>query len=219
MRRLGPLLVALLMLPSVALATRSPHDEKLRLNRADMTLAKLATVRKADLASGWRLTRSGRPDDSGPDPCSSISPDLSAFVITGTHETVFEHGASGAQLQSDVDVFRNVRDATRDFNASATKSLLTCLKILVSKSLKQTHLQGKITSSRMTRSPKVGAQTVYYRVVATIAPTNGLPAFPMYTDAVAFRQGRSQATLFSIVPLVPVKDQVALARAVARRIR
>jgi hypothetical protein len=217
-KRLVPFVLALLVLPSAALATRSPHDEQERLTRADMALAKLAAARKADLAAGWRLTRSGLPDDSGPDPCSSISPDLSAFVITGKHETSFEHGTSGAELDSDIDVFRNVRDATRDFNASATRSLLTCLKITVAKSLRQNHVQGTISSARMTRSPRVGAQSVYYRVVATITAGNGL-RFPMYFDAVAFRQGRSQAVLLSIAALAPVKGQVAIARSVARRMR
>lgn len=218
MKRLVPFVLVLLVLPSVALATRSPHDEQERLNRADMALAKQAAARKADLAAGWRLTHSGLPDNSGPDPCASISPDLSAFVITGKHETDFEHGASGAQLDSDIEVFRNVRDATRDFNASVKGDFLKCLKIVVSKSLRQNHLQFKISSSRVTRSPKVGAQTAYYRVVATIATPNR-PSIPMYADVAAVRQGRSQAVLFSIAALAPVKGQVAVARSMARRMR
>ena len=73
-KRIAPLALALLLLPSVALATRSPHDETEHLNRADMTLAKQASVRKTDLAAGWRLVHSGLPDESGPDPCPSFSP-------------------------------------------------------------------------------------------------------------------------------------------------
>src|SRR5262245_4535745 len=218
-KRIALLTLALLVVPSVALATRSPHDEMERLNRADMTLAKRAAVRKTDLAAGWRLVHSGPPDDSGPDPCPTFSPDLSAFVITGKHETDFELGASGAQLSSEIGVFRNVRDATRDFNASATRGFLKCLNLVLSKSMRQAHLQGRISSSRMTRTPRIGAQTVFYRSVATITPGNGLPRFPMYADVVALRQGRSQAVLFFIAPLAPVQDRVAAARAVARRMR
>jgi hypothetical protein len=218
-KRLAPLTLALFLLPSAALATGSPHDETERLNRADMALAKQEAARKSDLAAGWRLVRSGLPDDSGPDPCPSFSPDLSAFVITGKHETDFEHGASGAQFSSDIGVFRNVRDATRDFNASATRDFLSCLKIVLSKSLRQNHLQGRISSSRMTRTPKVGAQTVFYRAVATITPGNGVPHFSMYADVVALRKGRSQAVLLFMAPLAPARGQVAVARSIARRMR
>jgi hypothetical protein len=218
-KRLAPLTLALFLLPSAALATGSPHDETERLNRAGMALAKQEAARKSDLVAGWRLVRSGLPDDSGPDPCPSFSPDLSAFVITGKHETDFEHGTSGAQFSSDIGVFRNVRDATRDFNASATRAFLSCLKIVLSKSLRQNHLQGRISSSRMTRTPKVGAQTIFYRAVATITPGNGVPRFSMYADVVAVRKGRSQAGLLFMAPLAPVRGQVAVTRSIARRMR
>jgi len=218
-RRIALLTLALLVVPSVALATRNPHDETERLNRADMTLAKQAAVRKTDLAAGWRLLHSGTPA-SGSDQCSTtFDPDLSAFVVTGKHETIFEHRTAGLQLQSDSFVFRNVRDATRDFNASSTRGFLNCLKSVLSKSLRQSHVRGRISSSRMTRTPRVGAQSVYYRVVATIAPANGSPGFPMYADVIALRQGRSQAVLLFIAPLAPAKGQVAVARLVARRMR
>jgi hypothetical protein len=217
-KRLVPLSLVLLVLPSFALAARDPHAETEHLNRADMARAKQAAVRKTDLSTGWRLTHSGPPAPGG-DQCAGYDPDLSAFIVTGKHETVLEQAASGAGVQSDVFVFRNVRDASRDFKASATRGFLTCLKSVLLKGFRQEHLQAKISSSRMSTTPRVGTQSVFYRVVATISPGNGLPNFPMYADVVAFRQGRSQALLMFTAPLVRGRGQVTLARSVARRMR
>jgi hypothetical protein len=217
-KRLVPLTLALLVLPQLAVAAKDPHAETEHLNRADMALAKQAAVRKTDLVAGWRLTHSGPPASGGED-CTGYDPDLSAFVVTGKQETIFQQVPSGAQLESDVFVFRNVRDASRDYKASATRGFLTCLKSALAKSLRQNHLQGRISSSRMATTPRVGAQSVFYRVVATIPPANGLPRFSMYADVVAFRQGRTQTVIFFMAPLVPVRGRLALARAVARRMR
>jgi len=217
-KRFVPLTLVLLVLPSLALAS-NPKDEIRRLNRADIALAKQAAVRKTDLVAGWRLTHSGPPPKTSDEPCTSADPDLSAFVITGEHETDFTHGATSAELDSDVQVFRNVSDASRDFKASATRGLLTCLKTAFAKSLRQSHVPGKVTSAGMGRTPRIGAQAVFYRIVATISPTNGLPRFRMYADFIAIRKGRSQASLMFISPLARVQGQLGLMRAVARRMR
>jgi hypothetical protein len=217
-KRLGPLTLALFVLPSVVLAaTGDSHDETERLNQADMTLAKRSTVHKSDLVTSWRLVRSGLPAESD-FPCA-FDPDLSAFVITGKHETTFAHATTGAQLASDVGVFRNVRDAIDDFKASAKPGLLRCLRSAVLQGIREGHMRAKITSSRISTTPRVGAQSVSYRVVATVYPTTSLPRFKMYADMIGFRQGRSQAVLGFMAPFAPVKGQVALARSVARRMR
>jgi hypothetical protein len=217
-KRLAPLTLALFVLPSVALATGGSNDETERLNAADMTLAKRATVHKSDLAPGWRLVRSGPPKSSD-EPCTSFDPDLSAFVLTGKHETTFALNSAGAQIVSDVGVFRHVRDAAGDFKASAKPGFLGCLRTAVLQGLRKAHLRGRITSSRMSTTPRVGAESVSYRVVATVYPTNSLPRFRMYADVLAFRQGRSQAVLLLMAPLTPVRGQVALARSVQRRMQ
>jgi hypothetical protein len=218
-KRLAPLTLALFVLPSVALATGGSNDETERLNRADMTLAKQTAVRRTDLFTGWRLKRSGLPDDDDSDfPCA-FDPDLSAFVITGKHQTTFSHGTTGSQLVSTVGVFRHVRDAAGDFRASAKPGLLPCLRSALLAGLRQANLRARITSSRMSTTPRVGAQSVSYRVVATTYPTKRLPSFKVYTDFLAFRQGRSQATLLFTALRVPVQGQFALARLVQSRMK
>src|SRR5262245_6914599 len=117
-----------------------------------MALAKRATVHRTDLAPGWRLVRSAPPVPSDL-PCK-FDPDLSAFVITGKHETSFAHG-TGAQLVSDVAVFRSVRDAAGDFTASAKPGFMRCLRRAVLRGLRKARLRGSITSSRMSTSPRV----------------------------------------------------------------
>jgi hypothetical protein len=216
-KRLAPLTLVLFLLPSAALATGRSNDETERLNRADMTLARRTAVQRSDLFSGWRLTRSGLPKESD-FPCA-FDPDLSAFVLTGKHQTIFSHGTTGAQLVSGVGVFRNVRDAAGDFRASAKPGLLPCLKSAVLAGVRQAHLRARITTSRMSRTPRVGAQSVSYRVVATTYPTKTLPSFKMYVDFLAFRQGRSQATLMFTAARAPVQGQLALARVVQSRMK
>jgi hypothetical protein len=216
-KRLAPLTLALFLLPSLALAAVGPNDETERLNRADMTLAKRTAVRRSDLFTGWRLTRSGLPEDDD-SPCA-FDPDLSAFVLTGKHETAFAHRTAGAQLASAVWVFRNVRDAAGDFRASAKPALLPCLKSALLKGLRLAGVRARITSSRMSTTPRVGEQSVSYHLVATTPRTKRLPSFKMYADFLAFRKGRSQATLLFMSPRVPIRGQVALARQVQSRLK
>jgi hypothetical protein len=185
-KRLAPLTLALFVLPSVALAAGGSNDETERLNPADMTLAKRATVHKSDLAPGWRLVRSGPPKSSD-EPCTSFDPDLSTFVITG--------------------------------KASAKPGFLRCLRTAVLQGLRKANFRGRITSSRMSTTPRVGAESVSFRVVAVVYPTKTVPRFTMYSDVLAFRQGRSQAVLLFMAPLTPVRGQVALARSVQRRMQ
>jgi hypothetical protein len=52
-----------------------------------------------------------------------------------------------------------------------------------------------------------------------IYPTNGVPPFGVYADFLAFRKGRSQATFLFMAPYASIRNQVGLARAVARRIQ
>jgi hypothetical protein len=85
--------------------------------------------------------------------------------------------------------------------------------------LRQADMRGKITSSHMSTTPRVGAQSISYRVVVTTYPTKSVPRFKMFTDVLVFRQGRSQAALMFMAPFRPVRGQAALARAVARRMR
>jgi hypothetical protein len=213
-KRLVPLTLVLVVLPSVALAARSPHDETQRLNKADMALAKQAAARKTDLPGSWSLVRSGLPknDDS---PCG-FDPDLSAFVVTGVHERVFDQSSTAAEVVSDVAVFRNIKDSADDFKASAKPGLLRCMKSTMRQGLRQANLQGTITTAQMSTTPRIGAQSVFYRVVAT---TTSAPRFRLYMDFVAFRKGRSQAVLLFVSPMARVQGQNALARTVARRLR
>jgi hypothetical protein len=214
-QRVTPFILALFVFPVVALAAAAgPHDETKRLNPADVTRAKRAAVRKADLLAGWRLMRSG-PVEEDDTPCG-FDPDLSAFVITGEHERDFEHGTTAAQITSVVDVFRNVGDSVNDFRAQAKPGLLSCFKSQMRRALREAKLPGKITTARMSTSPRIGAQSVSSRIVATVTSK---PSFRIYMDFLAFRQGRYQGVLFFTAPFTPVQGQRALARSVARRMR
>ena len=217
MKRLAPVIVALFVLPAVAVAAGAPREEQERLNRADMALAKRAVAHKVDLAPGWRLIRSA-PDKPGGDRCSGYDPDFSAFVITGKAKASFAHSAGG-RIVSDVGVFPNSRHAAGDFNAGAKPGLLRCLRSAVLQGLRAARLRAKITSSRMSTTPRVGAQSVSYQVVAKVYPTNGVAPFSVHADVLVFRKGRSLAALLFTAPYTSIRNQVGLAQSVARRMQ
>src|SRR5262245_38511669 len=217
-KRFAPLTLALLVLPSVALATDGSHEETLRLNQADLALAKRAAVHKPDLVAGWRLVQAGRRKTTGSDPCPGFDPDLSAFVITGTYDTAFSD-RTGAQILSHVAVFRNARDAALDFKATAKPALLRCIRSAEMQSYRQADLRAKITSSRLSLTPRLGDQSVAYRVDSMIYPANGVSPFPMYSDFLVFRQGRPQAVIVFIAPFSRMEGRAPLARMMLRRMR
>jgi hypothetical protein len=209
MKPFAPLALALLVLPSVALATGSPRDETEHLNRADMTLAKRASVRKSDLAAGWRLVHSGPPAPNG-EQCTSSDPDLSAFVITGRHETT-EHGTRGT-AQSDIAVSR-ASGRCRRLQGERTR-FLRCLRSAVLQGFEGL-LRGRI-SPRAWRTPRVGRSRSSTGWSQRF-PTNGLPRFPMYADVVAIRQGRSGQCSCSWHRWRPLEVRSLVARSAARR--
>lgn len=217
MKRLAPLTLALLVLPAVASAAGSPRDERERLNPADMTLAKRAVVHKTDLVPGWRRVPS-TPDKPGDDRCSGYDPDFSAFTITGKADSTFAHGA-GAHVMASVGVFPNATQAAGDFKAGAKPGLLRCLRSSLLQGFREAHVTARIVSSRMASTPRIGAQSVSYRVVARISPGSGRPRFNAYADVLVFRQGRSIGAIVFVSAFAPINNEALLARSVARRMR
>jgi hypothetical protein len=214
-KRLAPLTLALLVLPTVASAAGSSRDEQERLNRADMALAKRAVVHKGDLVPGWRRVPSP-PEKPGDDQCSGYDPDFSAFTITGKAHSTFAHGG-GARIVGSVDVFPNATQAAGDFKAGAKPGLMRCLRRSLLQGLREAHLTARIVSSRMASTPRIGAQSVFYRVVARISPGSGRARFNVYADVLVFRQGRSIEALMFMSAFAPISNEAVLARSVARR--
>jgi hypothetical protein len=89
---------------AAALAASDPHKERERLRPADMALARRATIKAADLVSGWKRMPVGSDDDSK---CPGFDPDFSAFTITGKASSLFvELGRRGRPLRG-----RGLQDA------------------------------------------------------------------------------------------------------------
>ena len=216
MKRLAPLTLVLLALPAVALASGGSRMEQERLTRADMGLAKRAVARKVDLARGWRLV-STQPGKRGADRCAGYDPDWSAFVITGKARSIFSHRAGG-QIVSDVAVFPNARHAAGDFKVGAKPGFLRCLRSAVLQGIRGEGFRARVTSSRMSLTPRVGAQSVSYHVVTKVFPTNGVAPFKVYTDVLVLRQRRSLAGFVFTAPYGSISNRVGLARSVARRL-
>src|SRR5438552_1184584 len=98
-----------------ALAATDPHHERERLRPADMTLARKATIKATDLASGWQRRTVGRDDGSK---CPGFDPDFSAFTITGKASSLYARLSVGAVL-STVEVYKTRAQAIGDFRTGA----------------------------------------------------------------------------------------------------
>jgi hypothetical protein len=119
-------LLALSAVVSAAQA-RDPLLEQLRLNAADVALAKRTVVHRTDVGPGWKLTGSG-PEQNDEAGCPGFRPDYSAFTITGTATTEFQNQL-GSTLLSSVEVYKSRADAVGDFRTGAKPAVARCLQL------------------------------------------------------------------------------------------
>jgi hypothetical protein len=192
----------------------APRLEQKRLRPADMALAKRTTLRASDLTVGWNA----RPPQSLPRTlprCPGADLDFSAFTITGQARSKFEH--RGAAIESYVEVFVSRSDAAGDFRKGAAPKLLACLGPELRAQARKAGVPMRILSSRLVGHPSIGDRALRYRIMTSVATDAG--PIRMYVDLVAFQRGRTVVALFFTAAAAPVRGQLELARAVARRTR
>ena len=217
-RRLAAvLLLALVVAGSFAAvaAAKDPRREQERLTPADMALASRVSVRASDLARGW--TQTAVPPESGSMSCPGFDPDFSRFTITGKSRTAFS-STGGRSVVSLVEVYASRAQAVGDFRLGAQPALARCLRSSFQDAVPAgTSVAVRVRSSRMQPLGGVGENGSAFRLVASVS--SGNVSLPLYLDALVFQRGRTITALLFTSAMERVPGQLALARAVARRMR
>jgi hypothetical protein len=199
---------------AAALAASDPHKERERLRPADMALARRATIKAADLVSGWKRMPVGSGNDST---CPEFDPDFSAFTITGKASSLFAELSGGAVLSA-VEVYKTRAQAIGDFRTGAKPAFAKCIRhafeTVVARGAGET---AKTISSRMVPAPRVGERSALYRLVGTLTLQG--QTIRVYMDVLAFQRGRSITALEPSGFGGRIRGQTALARVIAARMR
>jgi hypothetical protein len=196
-------------------AAKDPRREQERLTPADMALASRVSVRASDLARGW--TQTAVPPENGSMSCPGFDPDFSRFTITGKSRTAFS-STGGRSVVSLVEVYASRAQAVGDFRLGAQPALARCLRTTLEDAVPAgTNLTLRVRSSRMQPLGGVGENGAAFRLVASLS--SGNVSLPLYLDALVFQRGRTITALMFTSAMERVPGQLALARAVARRMR
>jgi hypothetical protein len=216
--RKAALLVAALIVAvttSTAVAGTDPSLEKKKLRPADMALAKRSNLVLADLAKGWTRYRS-RSSGTGSS-CPGYKPNLSRFTITGEAMASFQH-RQGFFIVSAIQVFPSRAEAAADFRTGAKPELARCLRFAFEGDFaKGAGGKGTTTSSRVVASPRIGERAAWYRLVGRLTVQGNVA--PVHMDVLAVQKGRTQAMLMFVGLRGPIRDQIALGRLLAGRMR
>lgn len=210
------LLVLVVMGASAAVAVaKDPRREQERLRPADMALAGRVAVRASDLAQGW--TQTAVPGDDGASmSCPGFRPDFSRFTISGKSRTAFS-STGGRSIVSLVEVYATKAQAVGDFRLGAQPAVARCLRTTLEGAVPDgTNVVLRVRSSRMLPLD-VGENGAVFRLVASLS--SGNVSLPLYLDALVFQRGRTITALLFTSAVERVPGQLALARAVVRRMR
>jgi hypothetical protein len=213
MRRAAALAVLCMLAFAAAAAAAPPKPERKRLRAADVALAKRTVLRPADLPAGWARTT---PTKAGPATlaCPGLDLDFSMFTITGTARSKFEQ--PGAAIESWVEVYRTRQEAAANFRKGATKRAMDCLLVGLRQELAKQSPRSQVSSARLFR-PKVGEQSLFYRVVMAVSTRAG--TVPVFMDFLAFQRGRTEVMLAFTRAAARARGQLAIARFVSARAR
>lgn len=195
MRTLAVTLTLVAVFATTAAGAADPRAEKVRLRPADVTLAKRAVLRQADVGPDWvRVTAPKK--NGGQFACDNFRPDFSSFTVTGQASASFRiTSPPGAQMDSAVAVFQTRDQAARDFRLGAKPELASCLADQVRRGFRgyPKGIRGRLLSSRMVPAPKLGELSAAYAITASLSG-NGV-SIPVFVDVVAVQRGRSIAAL------------------------
>lgn len=216
MRVLAATLALVAVFATTAAGASDPRAEKIRLQPADVALAKRAVLRQSDVGSDW--TRVERHGGNSQFSCASFRPDFSAFTVTGQARSSFRL-AAGAQMDSSVAVFRTKAHAVGDFRLGARPELAACFARELRKAFRQypEGIEGRLLTSKMVTAPKLGERSAAYAITARLSG-NGT-SLPVFVDVVAFQRGRSIGALVFTGAGSRLPSQRYYAAAIADRLR
>lgn len=197
-------LAALLAVTALAAAgvaaARDPNEPQQRHTAADTKLARSIALTLADLGSGWTKAP---PPKSAP-PCTS-SPDESALVQTARIDPVFlwQNPPIHLQLGSEVDVFRSVREAKRDWRLSTLAVIRSCLFEAIRRDLKDARIT--VHASQRLPGPKLGERSLHYRLVFDLrSKTDKAKLLPVFVELIGVGVGRTSVVLHALSQGAPL---------------
>jgi hypothetical protein len=204
------------VLAATALA-KDPWDPNTKINKTDQAAAAATVLTKADLGQGW-AGGARKPISMKAPTCPAQRPNDGDLTVVAHAESVFNNGNGGIQIDSDVEMFPNAKQAVARFNRFVQPKLFACLRYDLSKSLagaaNVTYLKGKRLDFA-----KVAERTAAFRV--PIALKSGGQTVVVYSDFLYFGLGRTQIYVNIIAPSIQEKQlpgfELRLAKLLVKR--
>ena len=188
-------------------------QEQVRLTAAGQAAAKAATLRLADLGSGFAGGPVASAGSSVPD-CASYHPKQSDLVENGDAATSFAQGP--VRIESDANVLATAAMVRTDWQRTVRPAITGCLRSVFARSLGAGG--SRVVSVSDLPFPQVATYAHGYRAVLSIV--KGGTTTRVVSDFILIGRGRTEITLNVTSPpdAAAVAAEVALARRLAARI-
>jgi hypothetical protein len=207
-------MVAAALVVTATASARHPRLEQLALAAADMSLARNAVLRGADLGSGW-VARAAKPDDNAAPDCPGQ--DYSRFTITGQAEA--QYTKLGASVLSRVEVYETRKQALGDFAVDERPGTAACegaaIRAQVAK--QATGLRVSLLSATQLPGPDVGQRSIAFRIVLGLRGSGR--SVKVYVDLIGFVRDRAAASVVVLAPGLPPKGNALLAKTIDTRLQ
>jgi hypothetical protein len=212
MRVIVLLLVVAIAVPAVALAAAvDPKAPRQRHVAADMTKAAKLTLRRSDLAAGWKADPPAKAE-----PYCTAGPDESSLVQTAKVDPSFTWKDNVTNVGSEVDMFRTAAEARKDWRLSTLALVKTCLLQSARGGVGKTVKVG-IVSARELVPPKGVERSLHFRFVFELRSKQ---TARLVADVLALGSGRTTVVLHTLTVQTPLPSAVvnALVKVLAGRL-
>jgi hypothetical protein len=212
MRVIVLLLVAAIAVPAVAIAAGvDPKAPRQRHVAADMTKAAKLTLRRSDLAAGWKADPPAKAE-----PYCTAGPDESSLVQTAKVDPSFTWKDNVTNVGSEVDMFRTAAEARKDWRLSTLALVKTCLLQSARAGVGKT-VKVAMVSARELVPPKGVERSLHFRFVFELRSKQ---TARLVADVLALGSGRTTVVLHTLTVQTPLPSAVvnALVKVLAGRL-
>ena len=211
MRIAAVAVLACVLATAASAGTRDPREPRQLHTAADTTQAKSIALALSDLPAGWVKAAPPKPAP----PCTS-EPDESNLVQTARIDPTFLWRDHITELGTEVDTFRTVSQAKRDWRLSTLAVVRRCLFQAIRRDLKDVTI--KVLSAQRLPSPRLGERSVHYRLVFELRGKSKV--LPVVVEMIGVGVGRTSVVLHALSPGGPLPAAAlrALSAKVAKRL-
>jgi hypothetical protein len=173
-----------LVLAQAALAAQS---EQIRFNAADQAAAKAATLKRADLAAGWKGGAT-KVDLTSADKCATKRSNL---VLTGAAKSDFKVAAAALSVSSETHVLETAAMVAENWQHTvANAAYMACTR---REYIESDDPSIKVVSFKKLAFPKVAQHAVRYRTLTDYATSGG--TVRVLIDVILLSQNRTEIAL------------------------